>query len=234
MADSAGSAADDLSQVKTCKQCGSTKPLAEFYPHKTSAGGRLAKCKECVKSATAAFHDRHRETILAKRRSDPKEAQRNREYREQHPDQVKAWRRASAARTSEKNVIRVAEWRKRNPDRRRAVARAEAARRRSTPRGRLDAAMASAIYASLKAAKAGAAWSTLVGYSTEQLMAHLEERFLPGMTWANYGKWHVDHVIPKSAFIYQSPTDGDFARCWALSNLQPLWARDNLVKGAKY
>jgi len=53
------------------------------------------------------------------------------------------------------------------------------------------------------------------------------------MTWDNYGKWHIDHVIPTSVFNFEKPEDDDFKRCWSLQNLQPLWALDNIKKGNK-
>lgn len=64
---------------------------------------------------------------------------------------------------------------------------------------------------------------------------HLERQFLPGMTWENHGRfgWHIDHIIPLSAFNFETPDHIDFKRAWALSNLQPLWWQDNLKKRAK-
>ncbi len=47
------------------------------------------------------------------------------------------------------------------------------------------------------------------------------------------GAWHIDHIIPKSSFSFQNNTDQGFKKCWALSNLQPLWAIDNIRKGSK-
>ena len=64
-------------------------------------------------------------------------------------------------------------------------------------------------------------------------MRHLETSFNNGMTWDNYGKWHVDHIIPKNSFNYTSPEDKEFKECWELKNLQPLWAGDNLRKSSK-
>jgi len=61
----------------------------------------------------------------------------------------------------------------------------------------------------------------------------LEQQFLPGMSWDNYGEWHIDHIIPVAVFNYSSVDHIDFSRCWALSNLRPLWAADNLHKNAK-
>lgn len=109
-------------------------------------------------------------------------------------------------------------------------------RAQSSPRVRLDRAMSGGIYKSIAAgAKSGQRWESILGYTIEDLMAHLERRFKPGMTWENYGRggWHIDHIIPRAAFNYQSPQDIDFGRCWSLDNLQPLWEAENLSKGAR-
>ena len=55
------------------------------------------------------------------------------------------------------------------------------------------------------------------------------------MSWENYGSyWHIDHIKPDSRFIYESVEDIEFKKCWALSNLQPLKAEDNLKKSNKW
>lgn len=71
-------------------------------------------------------------------------------------------------------------------------------------------------------------------YTVEELMQHLEKLFTEGMTRENYGKWHVDHKKPDCLFNYKSVDDEEFQKCWALENLQPLWAIDNTRKGSKY
>lgn len=73
----------------------------------------------------------------------------------------------------------------------------------------------------------------LLGYSIDDLIFHLESQFQEGMTWANYGEWHIDHIKPDSWFNYSSTEDEDFKKSWSLQNLQPLWAKDNLSKGAR-
>ena len=82
--------------------------------------------------------------------------------------------------------------------------------------------------------KGGRSWEGLVGYTVLQLKEHLEKLFLPGMGWHNMAEWHIDHVKPKSKFNYTSTEDQEFLDCWALKNLQPLWARDNLIKKDKW
>ncbi len=75
----------------------------------------------------------------------------------------------------------------------------------------------------------------LLDFSIEELRAHLEKLFLPGMNWSNHSRngWHIDHIIPLAAHNYETPDDIDFKRAWALSNLRPLWAKENISKGAK-
>jgi hypothetical protein len=71
-----------------------------------------------------------------------------------------------------------------------------------------------------------------LGCSVEELRSYLESKFQPGMTWDNYGEWHIDHVRPLSDFDLTNPVQQKEA-CYYL-NLQPLWAIDNLKKSDKY
>lgn len=94
---------------------------------------------------------------------------------------------------------------------------------------RLRTYFTSAICHSLKGStKGGRSWEALLGYTTSELRDHLERQFLKGMSWDNYGDWHVDHIIPVATFSFSSPDDDDFKACWALTNLRPLWATDNM------
>lgn len=72
-----------------------------------------------------------------------------------------------------------------------------------------------------------------LGCSLQEFYDYLESKFLPGMTWQNYGLhgWHRDHIIPLTSFDLTDPEQVKLAAHY--TNQQPLWARDNLVKGAK-
>ena len=72
----------------------------------------------------------------------------------------------------------------------------------------------------------------LLGCTVEELWKHLESKFQPGMTKENYGKWHVDHIRPCASFDLTDPKQQFI--CFHYTNLQPLWAKDNIRKGAKY
>lgn len=75
--------------------------------------------------------------------------------------------------------------------------------------------------------------ASLIGCSILDLMKHIESLWLPGMTWANYGfrGWHIDHIKPCASFDLTS--ESQQLACFHWSNMQPLWWRDNLSKGAK-
>lgn len=70
-------------------------------------------------------------------------------------------------------------------------------------------------------------------YTIDDLASHIEKQFWPGMSWDNYGLWHIDHVVPDSLFKYETEDDDGFKQSWALENLQPLWGNLNVIKGNK-
>lgn len=69
----------------------------------------------------------------------------------------------------------------------------------------------------------------LIGCTWLEAKEHIEKLFQPGMTWDNHGKWHIDHIIP----IASSKTIEEAIKLNHITNLQPLWAKDNLTKGAR-
>jgi hypothetical protein len=70
-----------------------------------------------------------------------------------------------------------------------------------------------------------------LGCSLDELKIHLENQFQDGMSWDNYGEWHIDHIVPLASFDL---TDREqFLKACHYTNLQPLWAEDNLKKGAR-
>ena len=72
-----------------------------------------------------------------------------------------------------------------------------------------------------------------LGCTVADLISHLEKQFLPGMTWENHGVtgWHIDHIKPLTSFDLTDPEQFKIANHF--SNLQPLWAADNIRKGNK-
>ena len=73
----------------------------------------------------------------------------------------------------------------------------------------------------------------ILQYTPEQLISHLENKFIDKMSWDNYGDWHVDHKLPITHYNIQEMGDSEFMKCWSLDNLQPMWGVDNIKKSNK-
>lgn len=66
--------------------------------------------------------------------------------------------------------------------------------------------------------------------TVEFFIEYIAKQFQPGMNWSNHGEWHIDHIKPCSKFDLTDPEQQK--ECFHYSNLQPLWAVDNIKKGA--
>jgi hypothetical protein len=106
---------------------------------------------------------------------------------------------------------------------------------RTDPSFQLNRRMRCLMWVGLRKNKAGRRWQDLIGYSIDDLRRHIEKQFKDGMTWERFlaGNIHIDHKIPRAAFNYSRPEDPDFKKCWSLNNLQPMWASENMSKGAR-
>lgn len=173
-------------------------------------------------AATQKHRAEHKDRILA----------RSINWKKDNPEKVRLSARKYYAKQREKKAEYARLWRAKNVEKVRAIAKRSANKRSQDPQKRLDAAIRVGICRGLtKGTKNGARSFELLGYTKEQLRAHLETQFKPGMNWDNYGKWHIDHRRPLSLFVYQSPYEQQFKEAWSLDNLQPLWATENQRKG---
>jgi len=97
---------------------------------------------------------------------------------------------------------------------------------------RIKANLKPRIQKALKGLDKSARTMELVGCSPKELWKYLEKKFTQGMTRENYGKWHIDHIKPCASFDLTCPQQQ--LECFNYKNLQPLWASENLSKGAKF
>lgn len=166
------------------------------------------KSKESISAATAKNPEYYAllKTVLA------------REYREQANENSLAWYY-------------------RNLDSARATNNAcKSKRYQRDPAYRLECACRARINKAIKGGRGAKSARTvaLIGCSWTELRSHLESLFKPGMTWENYGfeTWHIDHIKPIAKFDLTNPEEQ--RACFHWTNLQPLFASDNLKKGDNY
>ena len=104
--------------------------------------------------------------------------------------------------------------------------------RRQDPLYRLKSRVRARVSSALVGRSKSARTMELLACTIEELWAHLERQFKPGMTRENYGEWHVDHIIPLDRYDLADPEQQRRAFHW--SNTQPLWASENISKGAAF
>lgn len=222
--------------MKVCNKCKETKPASTewFYTDKKGKNGLAQTCKECTKERARNWTKENKER---KKASDA-------EYAKKNADSVREYQQKYRERNKEKNREYSIKYRLENSEKLRKQAKEYNAdplvkarrnqlntnRRKHDIKYRLTSNVRSAISEALKGRRGALRH---VSWSISDLRKHLERQFTENMNWANYGKWHVDHIMPASSFKYESQNDVEFKRCWCLSNLRPLWAEDNCSKQAK-
>lgn len=210
--------------AKRCTKCSENKPLTEFRKNSRYADGHVTWCSECSRAYSAEHYRQNREKV----------AEQSRAWHIKNRDTRNAKSRAIYAANPAVHAERVKRYREENIEACRERAKLNARKRRAS---RVDVRLRSRISSQfrycLSTGKGGRTTASLLGYSIAELRVHLERQFLKGMGWDNMGKWHVDHIVPLSSFDITGPDCPDLKRAWALPNLRPVWAEDNLAKGAK-
>lgn len=211
--------------------------------------------KARVAEASARYRRTHKDQIAASRRErKAADDETDAAYRQTHKAEIKTYHAiyyqankakcsaaAAAYRKTHKGQMKAyqATWNRANREninkRRAAYCKAHkeelANRRKSNPNTRMIAFMSKSLRKTIHSGKQGASWTTLVPYTAKALLMHLRRLFEPEMTWQNYGtEWHIDHIIPLSAFRFTSAADEQFQQAWALSNLRPLWATTEIAR----
>jgi len=195
-----------------------------------------ARRKEHFRKKKADWYRKHRDRILPRRRvvnrSQEEVEQMRFRDRQRTPRHVK--RDLLSAEQREK--IRAADRSRYRRNRKKRVKQACAyviERRRRDVRFRLLGNLRTRISTALR--RGGAVKTTrteaLLGCTVAEARQHIAGLFKPGMSWGNYGRWHIDHKRPCAFFDLTHHSQQQ--QCFHYTNLQPLWAADNIRKGKK-
>ena len=177
-----------------------------------------AENKERKKEATAKWRVENRERY---KEGNAKYCAENKERRKE----INAkWR----AENKERKKELAAKWRAENKEK---ITKQIMQRYYSDTNFRLVYLLRNRIRTAIKKGCKSAQTMELLGCSIEEVKSHLESQFTEGMTWDNHGEWHIDHIIPCASFDLTDPEQQK--KCFHYTNLQPLWASENISKGAR-
>lgn len=176
------------------------------------------------------FHVQWREEHREKLRETKKK------HCEKNKEKIAARRRELYEQNKERERERKRIYLKENPEQRKATLKKckEKKKAENPALYKLNHAMSGGIRRSLLNGKEGKSWQSMVDFSLAELRIHIENKFLPGMSWNNMDEWHIDHIRPLSWFNFYTPEDIEFKECWSIFNLQPLWKYDNMSKNNRY
>jgi hypothetical protein len=195
--------------MKICIWCKVEKEESEFNKDKRNKDGLVGNCRVCGSAASKRWSDANKKAIKER---GARYYQENKEYIRKRGAK---YYRENKERFSGRSARYYHKVLKHSPDYKAACAHRKVLTRFLTRyNGR----------------KEGRTHEVL-GYSVAELKKHLELQFSKGMTWENYGEWHIDHIVSVAQHVRNGETDPSVVN--ALSNLRPLWAQENRIKRDK-
>lgn len=205
---------------KCCTKCGIEKPLTDFYKNSKSKDGVKNHCKSCMNLAKANW----KAINLDKQKTYDKN------WRLNNPDKKKESDKNWAVNNKERKIETQKKWNTANVDKlRKSAIKAQAKIRREKPYIIAWRKVLSNSLNRLGKQKEGHTID-LLGYSALELKLHIESLFTEGMSWDNYGEWHIDHIKP----IFTMDKDTPIEIVNSLSNLRPMWSTTREINGIIY
>jgi hypothetical protein len=216
---------------KKCRICGQIKELVDFHKKKDAPAGVRNECKECVKELQKKYKNapdfkekrkkydnnryleqkeeilNHKKEYYLNNRNDILEQKREYRDKPENRERQREYNKYYKKEFREKFY----KYRRENPH---------------------IIAWRSVLYSTLDRLDTIKQGHTIdvLGYSALDLKEHIEKQFVSGMTWKNYGTWHIDHIQPVISFDPRT----DVKIVCALSNLRPMWATTREIDGIVY
>lgn len=200
--------------TKVCSKCGIEKELDEFNKTNKVKCGVRSNCRECQKIESKKYRLENKEKIKRYNNTWNKE---NQDYYKKYFERYKII-------NYENEKLRKLEWSHNNKE---YFNNYNKKRKKEDLLFRLSFDMRNSLNRYLKYRSKKT--FEIVGCDPQFLKEHLENQFIDSMGWDNRGEWHIDHIIPLSS----AKTEDELYKLCRYTNLQPLWAEDNLKKSNK-
>jgi hypothetical protein len=202
---------------------------------------RIKNRKE-INEKRREWRKKHKEEINEKRRGNRSEE--SKIYYDNHKEEIKAYgksekgkgrRRKYYNNNAEEAKLYAKEYRQNNPEKVRIAKRNWARKaRKENIQYKMKLTLRNRINKALSRISKTSSTFELLGCDIVTFMKYIESKFSEGMNWSNHGihGWHIDHIKPCVSFDLTKPEEQE--KCFHYTNLQPLWAEDNLSKGDFY
>lgn len=218
--------------MKICNTCQIKKELTEFllktYVSK-KFGERTTTTNKCKKCTTARQIERRKENPELAKKVNQRAKEQYQKNKELHKRRSKEWHKNHPEKRRgyvKKHMSKPENKIKRNIRQSKRMANDQNFKIRSTAAQRIRQAI------KRQNGKKSSKTMKLIGCTIQFLISYLESKWLPGMSWSNYGNnsldWHIDHIIPCASFDLTNPEEQKI--CFHYSNMQPLWKTDNETK----
>ena len=197
--------------TKVCSVCQVEKLIDDFEKRNNKPTYR---CKECLSKYHKKYYIQNQDKLKNK----------TSDFRNNNPEYMKNWRKNNV----EKLINQKRNWYSKNRDK---INENERNRRKNDIEYKIKKNLRRRVNQVITRDCKSTSTIELLGCSVYNFLKYMESKFIDDMSWDNYGQWHIDHIVPCSSFDL---TDLEQQKlCFHYSNLQPLWARDNLAKSNK-
>ncbi|KEF40445.1 hypothetical protein M670_00471 [Schinkia azotoformans MEV2011] len=226
--------------LKKCTKCEERLPATAVYFNKNcqKRDGLTPRCKRCLNVQAKIYRENNKEKIKTTKqkiyeRDKVRIISKVKKYRAENKEKIAEKKRVYHLQ----NIDRIKDQKKRyykNHRKERSLYFSEYQRTRlkNDSAFRLKHNLRRRVHHALKGEIKSKKTLELIGCSVSYLKRHLEKQFKPGMSWDNYGEWHIDHIRPCATFDLSDPDQQK--QCFHFTNLQPLWAAENLSKGSRW
>jgi hypothetical protein len=240
--------------MKTCKKCLLEKEIVEFGNNKNNKDGKSIYCFTCELNRAKEYREKNREKVNKSskewRNKNPEKYQETvKKYIEKNPhmsstERSKKYLENEEYRTElsnkrkqryqnniEDNRKKRKEYYKKNKEKERKK-NDEWRKNKLKNDGffRMKKRLRDRIRDYMTGKNIGKKTKDIIGLDYEEFKQYISKKFVDGMCWENYGFWHLDHIIP----LCEAKNEEEILKLNHYTNLQPLWAEDNLKKNRKY
>jgi hypothetical protein len=200
--------------AKVCSKCNLEKNLTEFNKMSKVKSGLRSYCRDCQKIESKKYKSENKEKIK----------EYNTKWNKENQEYYKKYFEEYYLVNYEREKERKRKWFKDNKE---YANNYQKQRKKRDVLFRIISDMRNSVNRYLKYKSKHT--FEIIGCTPQELKEHLEKQFVEGMSWENRKEWHIDHIVPLSS----AKTEEELYKLCHFTNLQPLWAEDNLKKSNK-